>query len=100
MTSIRIEKATTAPWSDVEHAMTGGGDGGSCWCQWFFMTNREFDAMPRDERRERLRTELRTSDVSPALVAYVDDKAAGWVRVSPRIGMDRMLRGSVAKSSP
>jgi hypothetical protein len=33
MPAIRVEAASAVPWADVEHSLTGGGDGGSCWCQ-------------------------------------------------------------------
>ena len=55
MPTIRIEAATAVPWSDVEHTMTGGGDGASCWCQWFMVTRKEFDACSRDDKRALLR---------------------------------------------
>ncbi len=99
MPTIRIEAATAVPWSDVEQTMTGGGDGASCWCQWFMVTRKEFDACSRDDKRSLLRKELKGADASPALIAYVDDVAAAWVRVGPRpsqpaLGRSRIVKGS------
>ncbi|UFS57494.1 hypothetical protein [Subtercola endophyticus] len=57
---VRVEPATTAGWAQVEHALTGGGDGASCWCQWFLLPRRDFDAATTPELRDRLRAEVET----------------------------------------
>ena len=53
MTDITIVPATPDRFPDVEHAMTGGGDGASCWCQWWTLTSAEWKRTTRDGRRER-----------------------------------------------
>jgi ribosomal protein S18 acetylase RimI-like enzyme len=95
MPMFRVEAATAVPWADVEHSLTGGGDGATCWCQWFTVPRKQFNAETVDERRESLRRELQTADPAPGLVAYVDEEAAGWVRVGPRVGQSALLRGRV-----
>lgn len=44
MAHIEIVPATAERFDDVEHALTGGGDGGSCWCQWWMLPNKDFNA--------------------------------------------------------
>lgn len=95
MVEIRVEPASSARWADVEHAMTGGGDGGSCWCQWFTIPRAEFRATPKDGLRDLLRTEVASVSPSPGLVAYVDGNAAGWMRVGPRPAQPTLLRARV-----
>ncbi|WP_193509707.1 GNAT family N-acetyltransferase [Cryobacterium sp. BB736] len=95
--AIRIEPATTVPFADIEHAFTGGGDGGSCWCQWFLIPRSEFSARSREERKQLLRRELGAAEPSPALVAYVDDEPAAWVRVAPRTHQAALARTQVVK---
>jgi ribosomal protein S18 acetylase RimI-like enzyme len=99
MSTIRIEAATAVPWSDVEHAFTGGGDGASCWCQWFMLTRKGFDASSRDDKRALLRHELKTAETSPGLVAYVDDSPVAWVRIGPRMSQPALARSRVVKGS-
>ena len=99
MPTIRIEAATEAPWTDVEHALTGGGDGASCSCQWFLITRKDFDACSSDDKRTLLRRELKDAEVSPALIAYVDDVAAAWVRVGPRPAQAALARSRIVKAS-
>lgn len=99
MPTIRIEPATTVPWADVEQTMTGGGDGASCWCQWFMVTRKEFDACSRDDKAAMLRHELTRAEAPPALIAYVDDAAAAWVRVGPRPSQPALGRSRIIKAS-
>jgi ribosomal protein S18 acetylase RimI-like enzyme len=98
MPAIRVEAASAVPFADVEHALTGGGDGASCWCQWFTIPRKNFTAATPDELREVLRHEVAAPPRSPGLVAYVDDSAAAWVRVGPRVKQQTLLRTRVVAS--
>jgi GNAT superfamily N-acetyltransferase len=89
--SVEILPATTERFDDAEHALTGGGDGASCQCQWWTLTNAAFQRASVDERTTLLREQL-DDDPAPALIAYVDGEAAGWVRVGPRTRQQRILR--------
>jgi GNAT superfamily N-acetyltransferase len=92
MPKIVIVPATADRFDDAEHALTGGGDGRSCQCQWWTITNAEFQRASTDERRGLLRDELESDAPPPALIAYVDGEAAGWVRVGPRRAQVRISR--------
>lgn len=91
MAQIRIEPATAARFDDAQHALGGGGDGRSCQCQWWMVPNAEFQAASQPERERMLRDEL-AAGPPPALIAYVDGEAAGWVRVGPRTKQVRLGR--------
>ena len=91
MATITIEPATADRFDDAEHTLTGGGDGPSCQCQWWTITNAQFQQTSREEREELLRREIETGP-PPALIAYVDGEAAGWVRVGPRTQQARIPR--------
>lgn len=91
MVQIDIRPATAERFDDTEHALTGGGDGRSCQCQWWTLTSADWQRSTAEERVELLRAE--TADaLPPALVAYVDGEAAGWVRIGPRIRQPRIGR--------
>jgi GNAT superfamily N-acetyltransferase len=96
---IEIVPADAARFADAEHALTGGGDGASCWCQWWMVAPKDFDAIPVDERRERLRRDLE-HDPASALIAYVDGEAAGWVKIAPRPEQPRLARTRNVALSP
>ena len=100
MPAITTEPATAERWDDVQHALSGGGDGRSCQCAWFTLTNAEFDRTTLDERRDLLQGEVEASP-PPGLVAYVDGEAAGWVRVGPRTVQRRIARTrAIVTSTP
>ena len=91
MANITIEPATADRFDDAQHALTGGGDGRSCQCQWWTITNAEFQRTPIEQRQAMLRDEMQVAP-PPALIAYVDGEAAGWVRVGPRTRQIRLGR--------
>ncbi|SFS02355.1 Acetyltransferase (GNAT) family protein [Microbacterium sp. cf046] len=101
MAEIVIAPATADRFDDAEHALSGGGDGHSCQCQWWTITNAEFQQASLDERRELLRTEIEDDAPPPALIAYVDGEAAGWVRVGRRAEQLRIARTrEIAANTP
>jgi len=99
MPDITTAPATAERWDDVVAAMTGGGDGGTCWCRWFQLTSAEWAATPGPERRAALRREV-AAGPPRGLLAYVDGVAAGWARVSPRVEQGRITRSRVPRASP
>ncbi|HWM17221.1 MAG TPA: GNAT family N-acetyltransferase [Microbacterium sp.] len=100
MADVVISPATADRFDDAEHALSGGGDGHSCQCQWWTITNAEWQQSSLDDRRELLRGEMQTA-TPPALIAYVDGEAAGWVRVGPRAPLRRLPRTrDIAKATP
>lgn len=95
--SVEILPATAARFDDAEHALTGGGDGPSCQCQWWTIPAAEFRDTTREQKAEMLRAEM-TTDPLPGLIAYADGDAAGWVRVGPRTDQPRLLRTRVVRA--
>lgn len=91
MVTITTEVATAARWDDVQHALTGGGDGASCQCIWPMLGNKEWDATTTPQRTEMFRDEI-TQGPPPGLIAYVDGDAAGWIRIGPRTRQHRVPR--------
>lgn len=84
----------------VEAALSGGGDGRSCQCQWWTLTAAQFSRSTPSEREGMLREQL-TRAPGPGLVAEVDGAAAGWARVGPRTEQPRLARTrAFAQSSP
>lgn len=93
MTEIRIESANTVPWSDVEAALTHGGNGSTCWCQW--VVNPDYPTLARDQKHDALQKQLGRAHLTAPLVAYVDDLPAEWCRVAPRVDQPRLAHTAV-----
>ena len=88
---IQIHPASADRFDDLQHALTGGGDGASCQCAWLTLTNTEFSATTRDDRERMLRDETELP-LPPGLIAYVAGEPAAWVRVGPRRTHRRLPR--------
>ena len=91
MADIQILPATPDRFDDVGHSFDGGGDGRSCQCQWWTLTNKQWQETSRDDREALLRTEI-DEGPPPGLIAYVGGEAVGWVRVGPRTAQIRLGR--------
>lgn len=102
MATITTEVATTARWDDVQHALTGGGDGASCQCIWPVLSNKDWNATTTPERTEMFRAEI-DEGPPPGIIVYVDGDAAGWIRIGTRTRQARVPRTRViaaASSEP
>ncbi|MGM7700058.1 GNAT family N-acetyltransferase [Microbacterium sp. A84] len=91
MPTITTALASAEIWEDIQHALSGGGDGRSCQCVWPVLTNKEWDATTLDERTALFQNEI-ADGPPPGLVAYVDGEAAGWIRIGPRPTQRRLAR--------
>lgn len=90
MATITTEPATITRWDDVQHSLTGGGDGAGCQCIWPIVRNKVWQSTTLEQRRDMLRDEI-AAGPPPGLVAYIDGEAAGWIRVGPRTVQQRIL---------
>lgn len=94
--SIRIVPANEAAWSDVQSILSSPGDQRSCQCQWLQLSSNEFKATTREERTAALREQTNAgrpgAGTTSGLVAFVDDEAAAWVAVEPRVNYGRLRR--------
>lgn len=96
--SIRIVAANEASWDDLQAILTGTA--GRCQCTRQRLGDREWYALPVEQRAAVLREAVGCDeplDRDPArtagLVAYVDDEPAAWAAVDARTAF-RRLRGS------
>ncbi|MEJ1092802.1 GNAT family N-acetyltransferase [Microbacterium istanbulense] len=89
MVTITTERATRARWDDVQHSLTGGGDGRSCQCVWPILRNKDWNTTTVDDRTALFHDEI-DAGPPPGLVAYVDGEAAGWIRIGPRTAQLRI----------
>ncbi|AHC24885.1 MULTISPECIES: GNAT family N-acetyltransferase [Mycobacteriaceae] len=91
MAIVEVRAVSPERYVDATHALTGGGEGGSCRCQWWMLTSTQWRGTTAVDREQLLHDEIEQGP-PPALIAYVDDEPAGWVRVGPRVGQSRIVR--------
>jgi GNAT superfamily N-acetyltransferase len=88
--------ANEASWDELQ-AVFGRGGAAKCQCQRIKLGDRDWFAMPTEERAHRLREETDCghpeAEHTSGMVAYLDGEPVGWVAVEPRANY-RRLRGS------
>ena len=77
--------------------MSGRGDPGRCWCQFFRLTNTGWRETRTADRRDALRAQLSAPPPAPGVIGYLDGEAVGWCAVAPRVGYVRL--GRVAEAT-
>jgi GNAT superfamily N-acetyltransferase len=80
----------TAAWFDDFAAVIGdrGGPGG-CWCMFWRLRNDEWRTVDATQRKVEL-AELFATSPPPGVLAYLDDRPAGWCAIAPRSEYPRM----------
>lgn len=87
---------TEETWRDFENLFGKRGACGGCWCMWWRLTAKEFEANKGDSNRRAMRVLVRSGTV-PGIIAYIDNEPAGWVSVGPREEFPRLGRSRVLK---
>jgi GNAT superfamily N-acetyltransferase len=98
--TIEIRPAGPGRWADVERVLGPKGAYAGCWCMFFRLPGREFEACSGAPNRDSLRDLVEAGDRPPGLLAYVDGEPAGWCAVAPRPDYPRILRSPVNKPAP
>jgi GNAT superfamily N-acetyltransferase len=86
-----IRLLTPQRWDDLVALFGDRGAYSGCWCMWWRLSGREFDANGNAGNREAFR-ELVSDDRRPGLLGYLDGSPVGWVSVAPRPQFPRLLR--------
>jgi GNAT superfamily N-acetyltransferase len=82
--AIRTAPLTPARWADLEKVFGGGrGDCGRCWCMYWRLPRRKFEASLGSRTQALFRARVEAGP-PPGLLAYRGDDPVGWVQVGPR----------------
>jgi ribosomal protein S18 acetylase RimI-like enzyme len=96
---VTVRPVDEVPWSDAEAVFGTRGDPSTCWCQFFKLTDSEWNTQGAAGRAACLQSQTVAARddgaATPGLIAYVDGEPAGWVGVEPRTHYPRALRGRV-----
>jgi len=83
-------------WRDFEILFGRRGACGGCWCMYWKLRGREFDAVAGDVARQKQKA-IVDSKVVPGLVAYSEGYPVGWIAVEPRSAYPRLEHSRVLK---
>lgn len=89
-----IHPATSDRWGDLQSLFGPRGAFAGCWCAYWRLRHREFEATGAAEHRAVLEERVR-SDVPPGLVAYRGGEPVAWVSVEPRERFDAFSHARV-----
>ena len=81
--TLEIHPLIADRWNDLEILFGEHGAYSNCWCMFWRLRRKEFNAMGGDGRRAFLH-DLTMQNEIPGLLAYMDGKPAGWCSVGPR----------------
>lgn len=91
---IVVHPANEVSWDDLQAVFGERGTPQWCQCQWFKLTNAEFDAVDTPERQRAFAEQTGCGDAqapsTTGLVAYLDGEPVGWCAVEPRTAYPRL----------
>ena len=97
-----VRPLTVERWDDLVRLFGERGAYGGCWCMFFRLPRKEFDAGARNGglgNRAGLRALVEAGEV-PGLLAYLEEEPVGWVSVAPRDAFGRVERSAFGRASP
>jgi GNAT superfamily N-acetyltransferase len=94
--SFDFHPLTEERWADFEALFGARGAYGGCWCMWWRLTRREFEAGQGEGNQEAMHSIVSGGEV-PGILAYEGGNAVGWCSVAPRETYGSINRSPVLK---
>jgi GNAT superfamily N-acetyltransferase len=94
-----VRPLTPSRWDDLVELFGDNGAWGGCWCMFFRVARKEFDAGTRNRGKENRAAlkQLVERRSTPGLLAYIDGRPVGWCSVAPRSEFGRIERSPIVK---
>lgn len=92
---VEIHPLTPDRWQDFETLFGTHGAYGGCWCMYWRLPRKDFEALKGDTTRRMLKGIVESGEI-PGLLAYVEGKPAGWVALAPRVAYPTLQRSRVS----
>lgn len=94
--ALSVHPLIPARWPDFEKLFGPRGACAGCWCMFWKLPNKDFEALAYDGNRAAQKS-IVASGIVPGLLAYADGEAVGWIAVEPRSEYPRLARSRVLK---
>lgn len=88
--------ATPARWADLEELFGERGACGGCWCMFWRLPRKAFDAGKGQGNKRALR-KIVTAGSEPGILAYLGKEPVGWCAVAPRLDYIALERSRILK---
>lgn len=93
---LTFHSLTPRRWPDFEQLFGPRGACAGCWCMFWKLDNKDFNALVYDGNKA-VQKAVVESGVTPGLLAYSKGQAVGWIAVEPRSAYPRLARSRVLK---
>jgi hypothetical protein len=80
---LAFHSATASRWSDIEELFGERGACGGCWCMFWRVPRKEWDANKGVGNKRALKR-IVTAGGKPGILAYLGKEPVGWCAVAPR----------------
>ena len=90
--SLKFQPATASRWPDLEALFGERGACGGCWCMFWRLPRRQWDAQRGPGNKAALQKIVNASRAAPGIIAYVGKEPVGWCAIAPReqyVGLER-----------
>ena len=90
-TRFKIAAATPSKWADIEKLFGERGACGGCWCMFWRIPRKQYEADKGSPNKKSLR-QIVASGQKPGIIAYAGKEPIGWCAVAPRehyVGLER-----------
>ncbi|OGO69765.1 MAG: hypothetical protein A2Z49_07160 [Chloroflexi bacterium RBG_19FT_COMBO_56_12] len=85
-------------WDDFVTLFSEHGVQNGCWCTYWRLTRHQFHREYYGEKSKQLMQSIVQAGRVPGLLAYCDDRPAGWVAIAPRQEFPSLDRSAMLKS--
>ena len=92
--SISVKPIHQVLWTDLEELFGPNGACGGCWCMYWKLRGKAFDAAKGPGAR-RMHKSIVDAGTETGLLAYLNGEVAGWVAVEPRTAYDKLAHSRV-----
>ncbi|HET6314412.1 MAG TPA: GNAT family N-acetyltransferase [Chloroflexia bacterium] len=83
LTGFHTEALDVNNWPDLERLFGARGACGGCWCMWWVLPRKQYDAQKGEANKQALRARVEAGEV-PGLLGYIGDEPVAWCAVQPR----------------
>lgn len=100
--ALEFHPLTPDRWADLEALFGPRGAYGGCWCMYWRIPRKQWEAQRGDGNREAWQA-IVASGAEPGLLAYADGRPVGWCAVAPRAeypGLERSRKLRPLDSTP
>ena len=97
MLRLKFRPATAPRWSDLEKLFGERGACGGCWCMFWRVPRKEWDAKRGTGNKLSLRKIVTAGRTAPGILAYVGEEAVGWCAIAPRKEYVALERSRILK---